>query len=279
MKTQLMHGLAKFSTRLVLIVVSVAIVFPLLWMALTSFKSEIQLFSIPPIVLPQPWTLDNYHTVFENGTFVTYFGNSVFIALITVLISTIIAIPAAYGLARAEFFATKMLSGFIIFMRMVPGITFCIPFFMLMKSLGLNNTRTVLIVMYVPSQLLMSIWLMRNYFKTFPIELEDAADIDGASLLKKIFVVVAPVSLPTISTAVLFAFMQSWNEYILATTMVRSPELWTMPMGMAAYTGAFRIYWGELMTNATLYTIPVIIFTIFAQKGLVSGLTMGAVKS
>ncbi|MDD3409903.1 MAG: carbohydrate ABC transporter permease [Eubacteriales bacterium] len=279
MKSKLIRRMHRLSAALVLIVVSLAIVFPLLWMALTSFKSEIQLFSIPPIVLPAPWTLENYATVLGSGSFATYFGNSVMIAVATVVISTLLAIPAAYGMARTHSCTSKMAAGLIIFMRMVPGITFCIPYFMLMKNLGLNNSHWALIVMYVPSQLLMSIWLMRNFFLTFPIELEDAADIDGAPLLKKIFLVVAPVSLPTISTAVLFAFLQSWNEYLLATTMIRSPELWTMPMGMAAYTGAFRVYWGELMTNATLFTIPVILFTIFAQKGLISGLTMGAVKS
>jgi ABC-type glycerol-3-phosphate transport system permease component len=133
--------------------------------------------------------------------------------------------------------------------------------------------------MYVPAQIIMSIWLMRNFFMELPTELEEAADIDGTTLLQKIAMIVVPVSLPAISTAVLFAFLQSWNEYILATAMIRSPELWTMPMGLAAYTTAFRVFWGELMTNATLYTIPVIIFTIFAQRGLISGLTTGAVKS
>ncbi len=271
--------ISKMGTYSVLIVVSLLIVFPLFWMALTSFKSEVQLFSIPPIVMPSPFTMNNYETVLRNGSFVTYFGNSIYIAICTVAISTLLAIPAAYGLARVRFYGSKLVSGVIIFMRMVPGITFCIPYYMLMRSIGLSNTRWALLVMYIPAQLLMSIWLMRNFFLSLPTELEDAADIDGASLLRKIFSVVVPISLPSISTAVLFAFLQAWNEYLLATTMVRSPELWTMPMGMAAYTGAFRIFWGELMTNATLYTIPVIIFTVFAQKGLISGLTVGAVKA
>ena len=271
--------LSRVGTYSVLAVVSVLIIFPLFWMALTSFKSEVQLFSIPPIVLPEPFTLSNYETVLKNGSFVTYFGNSIYIALLTVGISTLLAIPAAYGLARTRFYGSKLVTGLIIFMRMVPGITFCIPYYMLMRSLRLNNTHWALLVMYIPSQLLMSIWLMRNFFLSLPAELEEAADIDGASLLRKIFAVVVPISLPSITTAVLFAFLQAWNEYLLATTMVRSPELWTMPMGMAAYTSAFRIYWGELMTNATLYTVPVIVFTVFAQKGLISGLTVGAVKA
>lgn len=271
--------LSKLGTYSVLATVSLLIVFPLLWMALTSFKSEVQLFSIPPIVAPDPFTLSNYETVLQNGSFVTYFGNSVYIALGSVAVSTLLAIPAAYGLARTRFFGSKLVSGLIIFMRMVPGITFCIPYYMLMRSFGLSNTHWALFVMYIPSQLLMSVWLMRNFFLSLPTELEDAADIDGASLLRKIFAVVVPISLPSITTALLFAFLQAWNEYLLATTMVRSPELWTMPMGMAAYTSAFRIYWGELMTNATMYTVPVIVFTIFAQKGLISGLTVGAVKA
>ncbi len=271
--------ISKMGTYSVLIVVSLLIVFPLFWMALTSFKSEVQLFSIPPIVMPSPFTMNNYETVLRNGSFVTYFGNSIYIAICTVAISTLLAIPTAYGFESVRFYGSKLVSGVIIFMRMVPGITFCIPYYMLMRSIGLSNTRWALLVMYIPAQLLMSIWLMRNFFLSLPTELEAAADIDGASLLRKLFSVVVPISLPSISTAVLFAFLQAWNEYLLATTMVRSPELWTMPMGMAAYTGAFRIFWGELMTNATLYTIPVIIFTVFAQKGLISGLTVGAVKA
>lgn len=264
---------------IVLGIVTLFIVFPFLWMALTSIKSEVQLFSIPPIVMPEPATLSNYRHVIEDGSLVRFFGNSLFASLVSVAISMLVSIPAAYGLARLRFHGSGLVSGLIMFMRMVPGITFCFPYFMLIRAIGLTNTRWALIIMYVPIQLIMSIWLMRNFFMDLPADLEDAADIDGASLLRKICSVVVPISLPAVSTATLFAFLASWNEYILASTLLRSPELWTMPIGISSYTTAFRVYWGELMTNAVMYTVPVIIFTIFAQKGLISGLTVGAVKS
>lgn len=279
MSARTQRTLSRAFTYFVLGLVTLFIVFPLLWMALTSIKSEIQLFSIPPIVMPEPATLDNYRKVISDGSLARYFGNSLFASLLSVAISMLLSIPAAYGLSRMQFRGSNLVSGLIMFMRMVPGITFCFPYFMLIRNINLTNTRWALIIMYVPIQLIMSIWLMRNFFMDLPSDLEDAADIDGASLLRKICSVVVPISLPSVSTAALFAFLASWNEYILASTLLRSPELWTMPIGISSYTTAFRVFWGELMTNAVLYTIPVIAFTVFAQKGLISGLTVGAVKS
>ena len=196
--------LSRVGTYSVLTVVSVLIIFPLFWMALTSFKSEVQLFSIPPIVLPEPFTLSNYETVLKNGSFVTYFGNSIYIALLTVGISTLLAIPAAYGLARTRFYGSKLVTGLIIFMRMVPGITFCIPYYMLMRSLRLNNTHWALLVMYIPSQLLMSIWLMRNFFLSIPRDIIDSARSDGAGNMTIFRRIVCPLARSTVMLIVLF---------------------------------------------------------------------------
>ena len=211
-------------TYCVLVIASVFMVFPFLWLVLSSLKTEVQLFEVPIHILPDPSTLQNYRDVIADGSMFMYMKNSLIIALITTAITLVISIPAAYALAKIRFRAGTV------------------------------------------------------FFMEFPQELEDAGKIDGLGLLGVIRRLVIPISLPGICSATLMSFLSTWNEFMYASVIIRSPELKTMPLGIQSYVSTFQIYWGKLTANAVIYVLPVIIFTMFASKGLIKGMTAGAVK-
>ena len=265
-------------TYCVLVIASVFMVFPFLWLVLSSLKTEVQLFEVPIHILPDPSTLQNYRDVIADGSMFMYMKNSLIIALITTAITLVISIPAAYALAKIRFRAGTVFFMVILVIRMVPAVTQLLPLFQILSKFHLINTRTGLIISYLPGSVIFAVMLMRTFFMEFPQELEDAGKIDGLGLLGVIRRLVIPISLPGICSATLMSFLSTWNEFMYASVIIRSPELKTMPLGIQSYVSTFQIYWGKLTANAVIYVLPVIIFTMFASKGLIKGMTAGAVK-
>ncbi|MDO5345391.1 MAG: carbohydrate ABC transporter permease [Lachnospiraceae bacterium] len=265
-------------TYLVLILVSVFMVFPFLWLVLTSVKTEVQLFEVPVVILPHPFTLKNYSDVIADGSIFLYLKNSLLVAIATTAITLIVSLPAAYALAKIKFRFGKVFFLIILVIRMVPGVTQILPIFQILTKFRLINTRAGLVLSYLPGSVIFMIMLLRTFMYDFPQELEDAGRIDGLSIVGVIRRLVIPVSLPGISSASLMCFLSAWNEFMYASVIIRSPELKTMPMGIQSYVSTFQIYWGKLTANAVIYVLPVILFTIFASKGLIQGMTAGAVK-
>lgn len=261
-----------------LVIASVFMVFPFLWLVLSSLKTEVQLFEVPIHILPDPSTLQNYRDVIADGSMFMYMKNSLIIALITTAITLVISIPAAYALAKIRFRAGTVFFMVILVIRMVPAVTQLLPLFQILSKFHLINTRTGLIISYLPGSVIFAVMLMRTFFMEFPQELEDAGKIDGLGLLGVIRRLVIPISLPGICSATLMSFLSTWNEFMYASVIIRSPELKTMPLGIQSYVSTFQIYWGKLTANAVIYVLPVIIFTMFASKGLIKGMTAGAVK-
>lgn len=270
--------LSDMYTWLVLILVSVFMVFPFIWLLISSIKSEVQLFEVPIQILPHPATVQNYLDVISDGSMLLFMKNSLIIAMITTAVTLIISIPAAYALAKIRFRLGTIFFMVILVVRMVPSITQLLPLFQVLSKFHLVNTRMGLILAYLPGSVIFAIMLMRTFFIEFPQDLEDAGKIDGLGTLGVIRRLVIPVSLPGISSATLMTFLSTWNEFMYASVIIRSPELKTMPMGIQTYVNTFQIYWGKLTANAVIYVLPVILFTVFAQKGLIQGMTAGAVK-
>ena len=237
-------------TYCVLVIASVFMVFPFLWLVLSSLKTEVQLFEVPIHILPDPSTLQNYRDVIADGSMFMYMKNSLIIALITTAITLVISIPAAYALAKIRFRAGTVFFMVILVIRMVPAVTQLLPLFQILSKFHLINTRTGLIISYLP----------------------------GSVIFAVIRRLVIPISLPGICSATLMSFLSTWNEFMYASVIIRSPELKTMPLGIQSYVSTFQIYWGKLTANAVIYVLPVIIFTMFASKGLIKGMTAGAVK-
>lgn len=267
-----------YLTYFVLILMAVFILFPFLWTVFTSIKTEGQLFSIPPEVFPNPITLKNYTDVLKDGSLMVYMGNSVIVAVVTTFLSLLIGAPAAYGFAKYSYRFSGWMFAFVVAIRMVPTIVLSVPYFLMMSKMDLLNTKVALILAYLPIELTLSIWLLEGFFRQIPKELEEAAEIDGLGVIGKLVRIILPISLPSVSIAALFSFLISWNEFMLAATLTRTPDAQTMPVGIASFVTVFQIYWGKLTANGVLYILPVILFTLLAQKGLIKGLTAGAVK-
>lgn len=265
-------------TYLVLILAAVFMVFPFLWLVLTSVKTEVQLFEVPVVVWPHPFTMKNYADVIEDGSIFVYLKNSLIVALATTAITLVVSLPAAYALAKINFRFGKVFFLVILVIRMVPGVTQILPIFQILTKMNLINTRAGLILSYLPGSVIFMVMLLRTFLFDFPQELEDAGRIDGLSITGVIRKLVIPVSMPGISSASLLCFLNTWNEFMYASVIIRSPELKTMPMGIQSYVSTFQIYWGKLTANAVIYVLPVILFTVFASKGLIQGMTAGAVK-
>lgn len=264
---------------LILFLMSVFVLFPFLWTFLTSIKTDIQMFSIPPVWIPEPPTLKNYAEILGQGDFQHFMGNSLIVAIFSTLLSMIIGAPAAYSFAKCRYRFSGLLFASIVATRMLPPIVLSVPFFMMMRTLGLINNKLSLIITYIPLELTLIIWILEGAFREIPIEIEEAAEMDGLGVLGKFIRIAVPLSLPTIGIAAIFGFLVAWNEFMFALTLTRTVESQTMPVGVAGYVTSFQIFWGKMSATGILYIIPVLIFTIIAQKGLIKGLTAGAVKS
>lgn len=263
---------------LVLIAMTIFVLFPFLWTFLTSIKNDVEMFAIPPVWIPESPTMEHYVEVLGKGDFQQFMTNSIVVAAVCLILSLVIGAPAAYGFARYRFRASGILFALIVAVRMFPPITLVIPYFMIMKTLGLIDTELALIITYLPLMLTLMIWILEGFFRQVPKEIEEAAEIDGLGTIGKFVKIVLPLSLPAIGVSSILSFLVAWNEFMLALTLTRTIEAQTMPVGIAGYVTTFQTYWGQMSANGILYIIPVIVFTIIAQKGLVKGLTAGAVK-
>lgn len=266
---------------LLLILLTFFLVFPVLWVVITSLKTDSQTFAIPLEFWPDPATLNNYYDIFATGEIMTYMKNSLIIAIPSVIISIFVSICAGYGFAKFTFPGSKAALSGIMVLRMIPGIMFYIPYFLMITRMGLLNTHIGVLICMIPGNVLFATWILQGFFRTVPVEIEEAAEIDGLGVLRRLLLIVLPISTPAVVTAMLFTFLGSWNEYLLSSTLLRDSALFTMPMGIKQFSNAVneRVYWGKIMANATIYLLPVMIFTFFSQKGLVSGLSAGAIKA
>lgn len=270
--------LSRILSYVILLLMSVFVLFPFVWTFLTSLKPQLQMFAIPPVVIPRPPTLDNYIQVISAGDFQSFLRNSLVVSIVSTLLAMAIGAPAAYGFAKYRYRFSGLLFGGIIVVRMFPPIILGIPFFLVMRSLGLIDNDLSLIITYVPLELTLIIWILEGFFRELPKEIEEAADIDGLGTLGKFLRIAVPLSIPAIGVASIFGFLVAWNEFMFALTLTRTPASETMPVGIAGYVTTFQTFWGQMSATGMLYILPVVLFTIVAQRGLVKGLTSGATK-
>jgi multiple sugar transport system permease protein len=251
--------------------------FPFLYLLFTSFKTPIDTIAVPPTILPKEWTLENYTNALGRSGVVASFINSIQTAIISTVLSLVLAVPAAYGITRY-----KTLSGRIFIMaalvtRMVPPVAIGIPLASMMASMGLSDTPIALSIAHTTISLPLSIWLMSSFFEAVPKDLEEAATVDGCSRLGALWRVVIPVVSGGIAVTAIFAFLASWNEFLFALLMtaIRSQ---TTPVVIANFQTQFGLDWGSMTALAAVYSIPVILLTLLLQRKIVAGMTLGAVK-
>ncbi|GAC1561815.1 MAG: carbohydrate ABC transporter permease [Herpetosiphon sp.] len=246
---------------------------PFLWMLLNSFKTPLQVIATPPALIFRP-TLANYINVFKNQSFGRYFWNSTVVAVGATFFSLVLGLPAAYSIAR---FTQRGLALFILTARIVPGITFLIPWFILFRQLHLVDTYLALILSHMLIGLPFIIWIMVPFFEAIPVELDESARIDGASVLQAFMRVILPISGPGIVTASILVFVYSWNNFMFSIVLATNRTK-TLPVAVFNFISYAQIDWGGLMAAAFLITLPVLVLAIATQRYVVRGLTAGAVK-
>ncbi|MFQ5519815.1 MAG: carbohydrate ABC transporter permease [Candidatus Methylomirabilia bacterium] len=252
--------------------------FPLAWMLSTAFKPLGEIFVSPPRLLPEHFTLANLARLFEQTRFLTYFRNSVLVSLATVLVTLTFSSAGAYSLTRFRFRGREWIAGLILFTYMFAPIMIIIPFYVLIKKLGIANTHLALVLAYTAFCLPFSLWLMRAFFQSIPLELEEAALIDGANRPRAVVHVVLPLALPGVIATGIFTFILAWNDYIFVRILITSDELKTLSVGIADLYNATVIDWGMIMSGGMLITVPALAFFIVVQRHLVAGWGSGGLK-
>ncbi|WP_296039905.1 carbohydrate ABC transporter permease [uncultured Agrobacterium sp.] len=262
---------------LVAIIIVVA-VFPFYYAILTSFKSGTALFEIN--YLPKTFSIGNYADVLANDSFLRNLGNSLLVATCVVALSLLLAVTAAYALARVRFRGRALLLLTILSVSMFPQIAVLAGLFELIRWAGLFNTPLALIFSYMIFTLPFTVWVLTTFMRDLPVEIEEAAIVDGASPWVIITQVFLPLMWPALVTTGLLAFIAAWNEFLFALTFTSSNEQRTVPVAIALLSGSsqFEIPWGTIMAASVIVTVPLVILVLIFQRRIISGLTAGGVK-
>lgn len=250
---------------------------PFAWMILTSIKPSPELAEWPVRYLPRQATLDHYRQLIERTNFSGNLLNSLIIACGAALLGLAVSIPAAYAFSRFRFHGRRALMTGFLTVNMFPIVLLIIPLFLLMRGLGLLDTFLGVILGHSTFAIPFAIWMLTSYFTTVPVELDEAATIDGATRLEAIRHVILPLVMPGVVTAGIYIFITSWNEYLFAM-MLSGRNVRTVTVALQLFIGEFTIQWGLLTAGGTLIAIPVTVLFLLVQRRLVSGLTAGAVK-
>ncbi|HZQ99117.1 MAG TPA: carbohydrate ABC transporter permease [Chloroflexota bacterium] len=261
----------------VLALFTAVVLFPFYWLLASSVKTQDQLFTIPPLWVPTAPTLGNFVRLFQ-GQFPTWFQNSLVVAVATTVIGLTLAALAAYAFSRFPFRGSRTLSTLFLFIQLFPVAVVIIPLFMLWTSLTLTNTYWSLIVTYLVFGLPISTWLLIGFFNAVPVELEEAAMIDGSSRLGALWRVTLPLSLPGLAATAIYVFLLAWNEFFFALTFMNSTEMRTIPVGIESFFAEHSVDWGLVMAGSVVASVPVVVLFGLLSRYFIQGLTSGAVK-
>jgi len=253
-------------------------VLPLLWMLSTSLKPPREVLATPPVLIPASPTLENFARLVTETAFVTYFRNSVLVSGLTVLLTMAVGAAGAYSLTRFRFPGRDAVARLILCTYMFAPIMIVIPIYIVARGLGIVNTHTALVLSYTSFCLPFSLWLLRAFFQSIPVELEEAAQVDGAGRVRALVHVVAPLALPGLIATSIFTFTLAWNDYIFTRILVASDELKTLPVGVQDLFSAAVVDWGLIMAAGMLITIPALAFFMAVQRHLVAGWGSGGLK-
>lgn len=252
---------------------------PFLYMVSTSFKPNALAFEWPPRFIPNPATIDNYVQAWSANHFGRYFMNSVYVACVTTIATTLLAAMAAYAFARLRFPGRTLLFWVMMLGLMVPSVIILIPQFLVASGLELTDSLHGLVFFYVGGGMAFNTFLLRGFFERMPPELDEAMDMDGAGPVRRFVALYLPLSRPALATSAIFAFLGAWDEFTLALTMINDPEKRTLPLAIALYQGQHSTSWGLVFAASLIGMLPVIAVFLLGQRHIVAGLQSGAVKA
>jgi multiple sugar transport system permease protein len=257
----------------VVVVISPAILV-FLWMLSLAFKTDIDNIAYPPVFIPNPPTLDNFFSVFENSPFARYTINSIVVTGSATLLALLVGVPAGYGIAKAR---AHKLGVLVLLARLTPGLSFLIPLYILFQMLGLTGTLWPMIITHLVITVPIVAWVMIGFFETLPHDLEEAAMIDGCTLWQAFRRIALPLSRPGIVVAAILSIIFSWNNFIFGVVLA-GRETRTLPVAVYNVLTFEQLSWGPLAAAALVVMLPVLILTIIIQREIVSGLAAGGVK-
>ena len=248
-------------------------------MLVTSLKEHKEIYGTEATLWPQEPTFESYHTLFFETDYFLFFRNSMTVALATTFFTVLCASLAAYAIARLDFPGRKILARGMIYTYLVPQSLLFIPLFAIMVGVGLTNTLSGLTLAHLGFTIPFCTWLLMGFFMSIPRELEDAALVDGCSRLGVLVRIVLPISLPALAVVAFFSFTLSWNEYLYAIVFNSAPSVLTIPTGLSNFVVEDVFFWGPIMASTVFTVIPPLVVYFFFQRWLITGLTMGAVKT
>jgi multiple sugar transport system permease protein len=277
-RTQQMR-LRKLTTHIALIAIIFFLSVPFIWLLSTSFKPQQDILSRVPKWIPERPTLEHYQKVLFETDIPLYFRNSLAVALGTSVLCVLLTSLTAYALSRFTFRGKSLYTFFILASQMFPSVLFLAPMFIMLKRYGLINSHVGLIVAYSTFVMPFTTWLLKGYFDSLPVDLEEAALTEGATRWQTLLYIVIPLAAPGVATTILFAFLFSWHEFLFAFTYIYNDKLRMLPPGVGL-TFAFDLGadFGSMMVMSAIMTLPVVLLFIFLQHYIVQGLTAGAVK-
>lgn len=275
-----MRGKSSVGTWVGFVLIMIWCLLPVVWIISLSFKSLAETTAGSPQFLPKDPTLENYTAILENGDFTRALINSFGIALIATFLSVIFATLAAYAIARLEFKGKRLVLSLALAIAMFPVVSLVGPLFDMWRTFGLFNTWPGLIIPYMSFTLPLAIWTLSAFFREIPWEMEQAAQVDGATSWQAFRKVIVPLAAPGVFTAAILTFFFAWNEFVLAISLTSTTSSRTVPAQMSYFVGPdpFNPPYGQLATASVLVTVPVIIIVLLFQRKIVAGLTSGAVK-
>lgn len=253
---------------------------PVYWLLTISLKTVVDQFAVPPLWFRFDVTWEHYYDIFFVRPFGRYLWNSALVAAVSTLLALVFGVAAAYALARLPMRRNwnRHLSFWILSTRMVPPIVTILPLFLLLRDVGLLNTRFSLILVYTGFNLPFVIWMMRGFFEELPAELEEAAWMDGSSRLRALVEIVLPLVAPGLAATAVFCLLIAWNEFLFALVLTQTDAAMTLPVGIAGRVTQYEIKWGAMSAAGVVAMVPVFLFALAVQRYLVRGLSLGAVK-
>jgi ABC-type glycerol-3-phosphate transport system permease component len=261
---------------LLTVVVVVLLLFPILWVFIASARPDDDIMS--GSLLPASLTFAHFAAVFGRPDFVVALGNSLIVGIAVALLTVAIAVPAAYSLSRFRYRGRDALGGLILGTQMLPGVAVLVPIVVIVRTLGLTNTLTALIIVHLALGLPVAVWMLRSYIDAVPRELEEAAMIDGSSRLGAMVRITFPLVRPAVIAVGTFAFVLSWGEYLMALSLISKTDVKSLPLALQALFDPYSFSWGEVMAGGVVIALPVVILFLIFRNQLVGGLTAGGVK-
>ncbi|NOX19738.1 MAG: carbohydrate ABC transporter permease [Nitrospirae bacterium] len=250
---------------------------PFLWFVDTSFKTEVEVTAIPPVICPSG-SVGFYVSSIKNYRLLSYVKNSAIVATLTTLITILLSLFAGYSVARLGLPKRELFMKALLVVSMFPQISIAGPVWRILYRLGWLNTYQGLVIPYVTLTLPLGVWVVASFFKQLPEDLEDAAIIDGCSRLGALFRIMVPLSAPGVFTAAILVFIYAWNEFFFALLIMTRQDVQTLPVGIAMFQGQYTLPWGEIAAASTVATVPLVLLVFVFQRRIISGLSAGAIK-